>query len=301
MSDQGRAYVVRHSPYSGSTFLIHYMLGDLENDTHQHHLWMGIPYLALKSRCSKKTIYRALAQMVEDGFLDQLFPETAERPAEYVFLFPETAVDILSIDLGRGGQKSERRWTNRETTPTYITKDNNVATPAEPPTITPSKPKKVYPPEVYELNNYLCELIDHNGSRVPNGGEVEMDALLRIDKMYPPQVRAVIEWCQSDSFWHANILSAKALRKQYDRLRLRMKADGVRLPEPIDSKTLEQAKAWDGYDGHRTSPNEVTVYGQFEPSFPRPQNSNGNLLDGEGRAYYRDPMQPTKRRYLDDE
>jgi hypothetical protein len=61
---------------------------------------------------------------------------------------------------------------------------------------------------------------------------------------------------------------------------------------PIDPATLEQAKAWDMVDAGYNVP---------EPSFPRPQNSEGNLLDGQGRAYYRDPMQPTKRRYLDDE
>ena len=61
---------------------------------------------------------------------------------------------------------------------------------------------------------------------------------------------------------------------------------------PIDPAVLEQAKAWDMVDAGYNVP---------EPSFPRPQNSEGNLLDGEGRAYYRDPMQPTKRRYFDDE
>lgn len=64
----------------------------------------------------------------------------------------------------------------------------------------------------------------------------------------------------------------------------------------IDPETLEQAKAWDEWDSQDF--NSVTYP---EPSFPRPQNSEGHLLDGEGRAYYRDPMQPTKRRYFDDE
>ena len=172
-------------------------------------------------------------------------------------------------------------------------KRNNVATPTEIPTPPPSKLKKTYAPEVYELNNYLCELIDHNGSRVPKGGEVEMDALLRIDKMYPPQVRAVIEWCQSDPFWHINILSAKTLRKQYDKLRLRMKADGVHLPESFSPDLLEQAKAWDEYENDSTMETP-------KPSFPRPQNSEGKLLDGEGRAYYIDEHD-FRRRYLDDE
>jgi len=33
-------------------------------------------------------------------------------------------------------------------------------------------------------------------------------------------VRAVIDWCQDDTFWKANILSMPKLREQFDRLRL---------------------------------------------------------------------------------
>lgn len=67
------------------------------------------------------------------------------------------------------------------------------------------------------------------------------------------------------------------------------------LPESIDPEVLALAWAWDAFD---SQPGPGTI---LQPDFPRPQNSEGNLLDGEGRAYYRDPMQPTKRRYLDDE
>ena len=77
------------------------------------------------------------------------------------------------------------------------------------------------------------------------------------------------------------------------------------LPATIDPEVLEQARAWDDWDRGKASmegfrPPSSDQY-HPEPSFPRPQNSEGYLLDGEGRAYYRDPMQPTKRRYLDDE
>jgi hypothetical protein len=42
------------------------------------------------------------------------------------------------------------------------------------------------------------------------------------DKRSPPQIRAVIEWCQEDSFWQNNILSTEKLRKQFDQLELKM-------------------------------------------------------------------------------
>lgn len=175
------------------------------------------------------------------------------------------------------------------------TSKSNVVTPAEPPTATPQKPSKTYAPEVYELNNHLCQLIDYNGSRVPKGGELDMDKLLRIDKRDAAEVRAVINWCQENSFWRSNILSAAKLRKQYDTLRLQAIADGVHLPQSLSPVTLERAKAWDAWDSQDQNSLKYP-----EPDFPRPTDSNGNLLDGDGRAYYIDPMD-YKRRYVDDE
>ncbi len=50
----------------------------------------------------------------------------------------------------------------------------------------------------------------------------EMDLLIRVDNRAPPTIRAVIDWCQADSFWRANILSPSSLRKQFSRLYLAM-------------------------------------------------------------------------------
>ncbi|MDD3363545.1 MAG: replication protein [Syntrophomonas sp.] len=45
-----------------------------------------------------------------------------------------------------------------------------------------------------------------------------MDAILRLDKRPPEEVKQVILFAQGDSFWQANILSVDKLRKHYDRL-----------------------------------------------------------------------------------
>jgi len=45
-----------------------------------------------------------------------------------------------------------------------------------------------------------------------------MDAILRLDKRHPEEVKQVIIFAQGDSFWQANILSVDKLRKHYDRL-----------------------------------------------------------------------------------
>lgn len=48
----------------------------------------------------------------------------------------------------------------------------------------------------------------------------EFDRMLRLDGRTVGGVKAVIDFAQRDSFWKANILSAEAVRKHYDRLEL---------------------------------------------------------------------------------
>lgn len=48
----------------------------------------------------------------------------------------------------------------------------------------------------------------------------EIDRMIRIDKREPQEIAEIIDWAQSNDFWRANILSAKKLRAQFDRLTL---------------------------------------------------------------------------------
>ena len=47
--------------------------------------------------------------------------------------------------------------------------------------------------------------------------------MILLDKRTPKEIESVIEFSQNDSFWMANILSAAALRKQFDKLYLQSK------------------------------------------------------------------------------
>lgn len=63
-------------------------------------------------------------------------------------------------------------------------------------------------------------------ARVPDNLQkwaYEIDKMIRLDKRTPKEIESVIEFSQNDSFWMANILSAAALRKQFDRLYLQSK------------------------------------------------------------------------------
>ena len=54
----------------------------------------------------------------------------------------------------------------------------------------------------------------------------DIDFMIRIDHRAQEEIRAVIEWCQADTFWQNNILSTSKLRSKFDQLRLKMKAEG---------------------------------------------------------------------------
>lgn len=49
-----------------------------------------------------------------------------------------------------------------------------------------------------------------------------VDLMIRLDNRTPARIREVTQWCQADDFWMNNILSTEKLRKQFDKLELRM-------------------------------------------------------------------------------
>lgn len=50
----------------------------------------------------------------------------------------------------------------------------------------------------------------------------DMRLLMDLDKKDKKEVKSVIEWVTKDSFWQVNILSAKSLRKQWDKVTAKM-------------------------------------------------------------------------------
>jgi uncharacterized protein YdaU (DUF1376 family) len=73
---------------------------------------------------------------------------------------------------------------------------------------------------------------------------ITADRMLRLDNRTFEQVAAVIQWAQHDEFWMANILSMDKLRKQFDQLSLKMRANGrsaapVKLPADYVSVSEE--------------------------------------------------------------
>ena len=79
-----------------------------------------------------------------------------------------------------------------------------------------------YTEEDLELSKLLLEKIQAN---TPTFKEPNLDnwadhiRLMReTDNRTPKQIRFLIEWCQQDNFWQANILSTSKLREKFDTL-----------------------------------------------------------------------------------
>lgn len=107
----------------------------------------------------------------------------------------------------------------------------------------PPKPKKTVSPEACRLSEKLAGMILKNfptNRSVNNGKRVgsiqswagDIDRLMNIDGQSPEEIELVIEWCQSDSFWKANILSGSKLRTKWDTLTAKMTSEGSKAAYP---------------------------------------------------------------------
>ena len=117
MSAEGQTYVEKYSPYEGTTYQIHLRLGLLSNDAHDFKIFCGDQYLAEMCRCSVKSVQRAKAELIRDGFLKMTRPATGRQVAEYVFIFNYGIGGQGDRPQEIGGQMGPNRWTSRESSP----------------------------------------------------------------------------------------------------------------------------------------------------------------------------------------
>lgn len=115
------------------------------------------------------------------------------------------------------------------------------------------KKKNIKPssPESLRLSGLLAELILQNNAgntqlnngkreRTINRWAADIDKLMIIDGQTSGKVEAVIRWSQSDSFWKGNVLSGATLRKQWDKLIVRMNGNGKDRSEELPDRSREE-------------------------------------------------------------
>jgi len=82
--------------------------------------------------------------------------------------------------------------------------------------------------DVYKLSNLLLsEILKNNQSfKKPdlNKWSAELDKIIRIDCRNIKEIEAIILWSQQDTFWRQNILSVNKLRKHFDTMWVKAKA-----------------------------------------------------------------------------
>lgn len=77
--------------------------------------------------------------------------------------------------------------------------------------------------DVERVCQHLADAVEANGSKRPHVSDrwrTEARRLIDLDGRTPDQIIRAIDWCQSDAFWRANVLSMPKLREKYDQLRL---------------------------------------------------------------------------------
>lgn len=91
MSADGIGWVFRHSPFTGSTFLVHLAMGDSVNDQHDNQFFMSVGNLTKKTRLSRKTVQVALRALEARGCLTRISEGKGEVYC-YQFEFPPQPV-----------------------------------------------------------------------------------------------------------------------------------------------------------------------------------------------------------------
>jgi len=86
--------------------------------------------------------------------------------------------------------------------------------------------------EIKICNYLISKMLNNNpkakvpeGSRMQNWAE-HIDKIIRLDKHTKKEIVAVIDFCQTDSFWKSNILSTEKLRDKFDTLWLQCQGKG---------------------------------------------------------------------------
>ena len=137
----------------------------------------------------------------------------------------ETTESLDNTEVSHGGNTADRQPTrqqadNQQDTNNNVNNDNNVNKRY-------SRRKYADDSPYMRMTHYLLEKIRAwKPDYVFRGSEQtwadEFRKMYELDKRSKQDIRDVIDWATQDSFWQANILSAKKLREKFDTLQAQM-------------------------------------------------------------------------------
>ena len=194
--------------------------------------WPAVSTLAGKARVSERTVQRCVRRLVDLGELEV-------RESE-----GRNGVNVYRVVMGRHTVTPTDSHPDRESPAQpeqEQTKEGVTQSPRHADGVTPVTPRgdtgvtrtvknhqsknilSEVPPDplIEELCERLADRIEANGVKRPTINQRWRDAcrlMLERDNRKPNEIRGAIDWCQSDEFWRANVLSMSKLREKYDQM-----------------------------------------------------------------------------------
>jgi len=87
MSVDATNHVWKHTNYPAAQSYILLAIADVVNDAYKNRFFMGIKELAKKTKCSERTVQRALRDFEQDGWLEDSGEKRKDQFTEYIFHF----------------------------------------------------------------------------------------------------------------------------------------------------------------------------------------------------------------------
>lgn len=206
-------------------------------DNGKEYFWLNyqavidsMPILGLKS---KDSLYRRMKKMVECGLLEHFTKKQAGTFSCYKFT---NKLEELLSSISEGTDEKSEGVRMKSRTGTDEKSEQKISL------LEDQSIKKInYSQEARELTEYLYDKMDKptsyltNKQKKLNSWIKDLDKMLRLDKISPTDIRKAIDYATADDFWKSNILSGSALRRQYDKLEIRLR-NVKKEPEPFDYK-----------------------------------------------------------------
>lgn len=253
MSLEATNHVWKHTNYTAAQSYILLAIADVVNDTYKNCFFMGIKELARKTKCSERTVQRALRQFEKDGWLQETGEYRKDQFTEYVFRFRSGDKLTGVTDQVTSGDKSSSEVVTDEV---FIPLLELNRTQEE----LKSKEVEQSSPDTFEICFYLAKAIENRGLRPRpredwiTGVNWLSEARLLLEgkigkgdtkedsgRLSTAQIRAAIDYAMNDSFWATNILSPAKLRKQYPMLRMQATAAKEKR-QPKGQSAIEQIR-----------------------------------------------------------
>ena len=217
MSIEAMNHVWKNTNYPAGQSFVLLAIADIVNDVHDNELYMSVPNLARKCKCSDRTIQRALDQFEKDGWLNKVVKNAGRNPERFIFNFIIPEVTICQTEIpevticqteipevtnltARGDKLGNLEVTNPVSIPISYTKLNQV------------KPI----PKTNVLHDLTKLYFDNfQGEAKPSGGQIAGQIKLLLKQITPERLEELIPLVALDGMpLTANTINFRANTKQ---------------------------------------------------------------------------------------